>query len=69
MKLFLILLTLISVSCSNMKLKPTLAYELPPLELNEQDVPVECYDDEGNFDSNRGHDYLDCDNLDNRIKF
>lgn len=26
-------------------------------------IPKECYDTNGNFDSNRGHDSLDCDNL------
>lgn len=26
-------------------------------------IPKECYDNNGNFDSNRGHDSLDCDNL------
>lgn len=26
-------------------------------------IPFECFDDNGNFDSNKGHDSLDCDNL------
>lgn len=26
-------------------------------------IPSECFDNNGNFDSNRGHDSLDCDNL------
>jgi len=54
-----------------MKTKPMLIVEIPEpsLELNEQGIPVECYDADGKFDENRGHDYLDCDNLDNRVKF
>ena len=26
-------------------------------------IPIECYDTNGIFDTNRGHDALDCDNL------
>lgn len=26
-------------------------------------IPEECFDDEGNFDENLGHDTLDCGNL------
>lgn len=31
--------------------------------LKHTNIPIECYDTNGNFDSNRGHDALDCDNL------
>lgn len=71
MKLLILLALMSSVACTNMKTRPMLAVDIPEptLELNEQGIPVECYDADGNFDSNRGHDYLDCDNLDNRVKF
>lgn len=69
MKLLILLALLASCACTNMKTKPTLIVDTPSLELNEQGIPVECYDADGNFDSNRGHDYLDCDNLDNRVQF
>jgi len=52
-----------------MKTRPMITLETPSLELNEQGIPVECYDADGKFDENKGHDYMDCDNLDNRVKF
>lgn len=69
MKLLILLAVISCVACANMKTKPMLTLETPSLELNEQGIPVECYDADGNFDENRGHDYLDCGNLDNRVKF
>lgn len=69
MKLLILLIIVNSLACTNMKTKPMITLETPSLELNEQGIPVECYDAEGNFDENRGHDYLDCDNLDNRVQF
>ena len=78
MKTVLLLIALLLNACSSMQVKPLLTYQAvysfsesvtPPIELDEKGIPVECYDAEGNFDSNRGHDYLDCDNLDNRVKF
>lgn len=69
MRLLILLALLASCACTNMKTKPMLTLETPSLELNEQGIPVECYDENGVFDSNRGHDYLDCDNLQNRIQF
>lgn len=69
MKLLILLALLASCACTNMKTKPTLTLDTPSLELNEQGIPVECYDSNGQFDENRGHDYLDCGNLDNRVKF
>lgn len=69
MKLLILLALLVSCACTNMKTKPMLTLETPSLELNDQGIPVDCYDAEGKFDENRGHDYLDCDNLDNRVQF
>ena len=69
MRSLIFLILLASCACTNMKTKPMLIVETPSLELNDQGIPVECYDTDGNFDENRGHDYLDCGNLDNRIKF
>lgn len=69
MRLLILLALLASCSCTNMKTKPMLTLETPSLELNEQGIPVDCYDSNGQFDENRGHDYLDCGNLDNRVKF
>lgn len=69
MKLLILLALLASCACTNMKTRPMITLEMPSLELNEQGIPVECYDADGNFDENRGHDYLDCGNLDNRVKF
>lgn len=69
MKLLILLALLASCACTNMKTKPALIVETPSLELNDQGIPVECYDSNGQFDENRGHDYLDCGNLDNRVQF
>ena len=71
MKLLILLAVISCAACTNMKTKPMLIVEIPEpsLELNEQGIPVECYDADGKFDENRGHDYLDCGNLDNRVKF
>ena len=69
MKLLILLAVISCAACTNMQTKPTLIVETPSLELNDQGIPVECYDADGKFDENRGHDYLDCGNLDNRVKF
>ena len=71
MKLLTLLAVISCAACTNMQTKPTLIVEMPEpsLELNDQGIPVECYDADGKFDENRGHDYLDCDNLDNRVQF
>ena len=71
MKLLILLAVISCAACTNMQTKPMLIVEIPEpsLELNDQGIPVECYDADGKFDENRGHDYLDCDNLDNRVKF
>jgi len=69
MKLLILLAVISCVACTNMKTKPTLIVETPSLELNDQGIPVDCYDSNGQFDENRGHDYLDCDNLNNRVQF
>lgn len=71
MKLLILLVLMSSIACTNMKTRPMLVVDIPEptLELNDQGVPVECYDADGNFDENKGHDYLDCGNLDNRVKF
>jgi len=71
MKLLILLALLVSCACTNMKTKPALTVQMPEptLELNDQGIPVDCYDSNGQFDENRGHDYLDCDNLDNRVQF
>ncbi len=72
MKKILILIALLFSACSSMNVKPLLTSNdvyRADLELNDQGIPIECYDENGVFDSNRGHDYLDCDNLQNRIQF
>lgn len=71
MKLLILLVLMSSVACTNIKTRPALSLNIPDatLELNEQGIPVECYDADGKFDENKGHDYLDCGNLDNRVKF
>ena len=69
MKLLILLAVISCAACTNMKTRPMLIVDTPSLELNDQGIPVECYDADGNFDENRGHDYLDCGNLDNRVQF
>lgn len=72
MKKTLILIALLLNACSSMNVKPLLTSSdvyKASLELNDQGIPIECYDENGVFDSNRGHDYLDCDNLSNRTQF
>lgn len=69
MKLLILLAVISCAACTNMQTKSMLTLETPSLELNDQGIPVECYDADGKFDENRGHDYLDCGNLDNRVKF
>jgi len=66
----IIVIALNMIRCTTVT-KPMLTLEMPEpsLELNEQGIPVECYDADGKFDENKGHDYLDCGNLDNRVKF
>lgn len=44
----------------------TITQEIKQLEANEardKDILETCYDDQGNFDENMGHDTLDCGNL------
>ena len=69
MKLLLLVALIMLSACANMKYKPTLEMPQASLEFNEQGIPLECFDENGVFDSNRGHDYLDCDNLENRTEF
>lgn len=70
----LILITLVwsgMVACSGITIK-THGSDIVEREPNSTEekskrgtviVPDECFDDNGIFDSNRGHDSLDCDNL------
>lgn len=61
---YLILLLLILSSCASRPVKPLNERMMLDLHTNTYRViPDECYDDNGTFDENLGHDTLDCGNL------
>lgn len=60
---YLILLLILS-ACSSRPTKPLNERMMLDLHTNTYRViPDECYDDQGKFDENLGHDTLDCGNL------
>ncbi len=62
--LFLILISISLGACASRAPKPLNERMLLDLHTNTyQVIPDDCYDDEGNFDENIGHDTLDCGNL------
>lgn len=61
MKKLLVLIALVLNACSTMNTKPALVYDTHTETI--RGIPSECFDDNGIFDSNKGHDSLDCDNL------
>jgi hypothetical protein len=55
---------IIFTGCSTRPPKPINERMLLDLHTNTMSViPDECYDDNGEFDPDLGHDTLDCDNL------
>lgn len=61
---YLILLLLILSSCASKPHKPLNERMMLDLHTNTTHViPDECYDDNGEFDEDLGHDTLDCGNL------
>lgn len=65
MKLLILLLISLGLgACASRPAKPINERMILDLHTNTMSViPDECYDDNGEFDENLGHDTLDCGNL------
>lgn len=63
--IIMMITALLIVSCNTKSIVNSAAYtnDMSNSAVKVYNIPIECYDENGIFDSNRGHDALDCDNL------